>query len=356
MHTEINLFFKEINKSYSSNIPFVVYRKPNSELVSAYIQNTAEVFELKTFNDTGFVFSEFKKDGKKIIFPKDKCRKISTLANPDLEWQSDNENNSLKKFSKNKAKKNHIELVQKTIDFIKNNQAEKIVISRKETLKYTEYDVINMLKRMLKEYSNAFVYLWYHPVVGLWMGATPERLINIGHGKFKTMALAGTQPYKGSMNVDWKNKEIHEQQLVTNFILKKIKGYIEEIKIDGPYSVRAGNLLHLRTDISGNFRSANLLESLINSLYPTPAICGVPKSVASKFILQNEGYDRAFYSGFLGELNIDSSTNLFVNLRCMQLENKYCSIYVGGGITKDSDPIQEWEETVFKAEVIKKVL
>ncbi len=82
----------------------------------------------------------------------------------------------------------------------------------------------------------------------------------------------------------------------------------------------------------------------------------MPKSVATKFILKNEGYNRAYYSGFLGELNIHDVTNLFVNLRCMQLEKMIASIYVGGGITKDSNSKKEWDETVCKAEVIKKVL
>jgi isochorismate synthase len=356
LHTDINLFFGKIEKYYASNRPFVVYKKPNSELVSAYIQSTKEVYDLKTFTETGFVFAPFNDASKKIIFPKDKCLWLSTLTGPHHELQEANENNSFKGFSKTQAKKDHIELVQKTIDFIRNNQAEKIVISRKEMLEYSNFNPINVLKRMLNGYSNAFVYLWFHPVVGLWLGATPERLIRVGQGNFNTMALAGTQNYKGSTEVDWNDKELHEQQLVTDFILEKIEGYIEEIKIDGPYSVRAGNLLHLRTDISGNLQSTVLLKNLINSLYPTPAICGLPKRDASKFILQNEGYDRSFYTGFLGELNIDGSTNLFVNLRCMQLENNYCSIYVGGGITKDSDPFREWEETVVKAEVIKKVL
>ena len=109
------------------------------------------------------------------------------------------------------------------------------------------------------------------------------------------------------MDVSWNDKEIHEQQLVTDFILEKIKGYIDQIKINGPYAVKAGSLLHLRTDITGSFQSDNLLDSLITSLFPTPAVCGLPKDVASKFILQNEGYDRSFYAGFLGELNIDDA-------------------------------------------------
>jgi isochorismate synthase len=209
---------------------------------------------------------------------------------------------------------------------------------------------------MLKNYENSFVYLWFHPVIGLWMGASPERLINIHQNKFKTMALASTRSYNGSTHVDWNEKEKQEQQFVTDFILAKIKDYIDAINSKGPYTVRTGNLLHLRTDISGNLKADNLMENLIHSLHPTPAVCGLPTDVAQQFILQNEGYNRSFYSGFLGELNIDDTTNLFVNLRCMQLENNYCSIYVGGGITKDSDPLQEWEETVSKAEVIKMVL
>lgn len=98
------------------------------------------------------------------------------------------------------------------------------------------------------------------------------------------------------------------------------------------------------------------MEKLINALHPTPAVCGLPKAVAEAFILQNENYDRSYYSGYLGELNLNERTSLFVNLRCVELENNLASIYVGGGITADSIPENEWEETVSKAEVMKKVL
>jgi isochorismate synthase len=356
LHTEISLFFEEIERSYSTNSPLVVYRKPNTELVSAYIQNSDTVYELKSFRDKGFIFAPFKESDKKIIFPKDKCNEITTIMRSENDCQHDNIKISFSGISKGQTKKDHIELVHKTINFIKSNKAKKVVISRKETFKNSEIDVIKTFIRMLKKYNNAFVYLWFHPSVGLWMGATPERLISVGQNKFKTMALAGTQLYNGTTDALWNDKEIHEQQLVTDFILEKIKGIIGQIEINGPYPVKAGSLLHLRTDISGSCQTAKILDDLISSLFPTPAVCGLPKDVATKFILQNEGYDRAFYSGYLGELNIDDSTNLFVNLRCMQLENKDCTIYVGGGITKDSNPEKEWEETVSKADVIKRVL
>ena len=89
------------------------------------------------------------------------------------------------------TKLQHIALVQKTIDYIQNNEAEKIVISRMEMLKHTNFEVLNSYKKMLKNYENAMVYLWFHPNIGCWMGASPERLLNCNRHKFKTMALAG---------------------------------------------------------------------------------------------------------------------------------------------------------------------
>ena len=112
-------------------------------------------------------------------------------------------------------------------------------------------------------------------------------------------------------------------------------------------------------------------------MHPTPAVCGLPKGSAKQFILKHEAYNREFYTGFLGELNCETtiaprsgrrnienrayaitrnSTQLYVNLRCMQLKNQQAIIYVGGGITESSNAESEWEETVSKSLVIKSVL
>ncbi len=48
--------------------------------------------------------------------------------------------------------------------------------------------------------------------------------------------------------------------------------------------------------------------------------------------------------------------SFFSDVRCMQIKNKHALIYVGGGITKDSDPQLEWEETVNKTQTMMRVL
>ena len=347
-------FFKEITTIFNSNIPFVVFRKPNENEVTAFCQKTDELFELKSFDQSGFIFAPFYKNELKIIFPIKECNVFTIKGAKDFDVSK--EKTTLKSTSNKSEELNHISIVKKAVEFIKNDKAKKIVLSRKEILESDGIDLIDSLKKMLNKYKNAFVYVWFHPKIGLWMGATPECLITIKNNNLKTMALAGTQKFNGSLDVIWKDKELHEQQFVTDYIVENIEDKLIEIKTEGPFTVQAGSLLHLRTDISGTLKSSNLLENLINSLHPTPAICGIPKDVATTYILKNEEYMRTYYAGYLGELNMDDSTNIYVNLRCMSIKNNTAEIYVGGGITSESIPEKEWLETVSKTEIMKSVL
>ena len=54
--------------------------------------------------------------------------------------------------------------------------------------------------------------------------------------------------------------------------------------------------------------------------------------------------------------SINRFTELFVNLRCMQLVKDQALIYVGGGITAGSDPENEWDETVLKSKTMSSIL
>jgi len=183
------------------------------------------------------------------------------------------------------------------------------------------------------------------------------------------------QPFVANTKVLWQKKEINEQQLVTNFIIDHLKPLVSNLTIGNTETVKAGNLLHLKTKISGLLHSN--IKTVINALHPTPAVCGLPKVTAKQFILDNENYKRDYYTGFLGELNIKKETkrnanrrniennvytaiktvsNLYVNLRCMQLTDTEAKVYVGGGITKDSIPEKEWNETVNKAKTMKNIL
>jgi isochorismate synthase len=357
LQKEHSIFFSEIQKIFEAKLPFVIYRKPGEIQVRAYIQNDAQLYNLDDFNTAGFVFAPFHNEEAKIVFPESKSRRIWTnITNVGGLTLQEPKSNLTQISNPQEIKEKHLNLVKEGLAFIKEGQAKKIVLSWKEVLRIDNFDMLNTFKKMLMNYENAFVYLWFHPEVGMWMGASPERLLHIKNNLLKSMALAGTQLFEGSEKVIWNEKEIKEQEFVTDFLLDQLTGSVSSIKVSKPYTAKAGSLLHIRTDISGTLDSDKTLKDLIDALHPTPAVCGLPKDVATNFILNKEGYHRDYYSGYLGELNVDHTTNLYVNLRCMKLKNNEASIYVGGGITIDSNPDEEWAETLSKTGVMRKVL
>jgi isochorismate synthase len=340
---------KKIAASLRDKIPFVMYRKPNSTKIVSVFQKDTSINFTHDFVEKGFVFAPFDGIDKTLLIPDSISERKIFDANSISFEEKEKTNSEL-------GKKEHIALVEKGINFINTSEIDKVVLSRKEKIEVEGFDCWETFKKLTTTYPNAFVYLWFHPVSGMWLGATPEVLLSIKNERFKIMSLASTQEYKVDLDVVWNAKEIEEHQIVTDYIVSKLEK--KNLKISETYTVKAGSLVHLRADISGRISSSDFdLKKMIQVLHPTPAICGMPKELAKEFILKNENYHREYYTGFLGEIN-DKTIDLFVNLRCMKLDanQKQVSLYIGGGITKDSNATLEWEETVAKSKVMKKVL
>ena len=199
--------------------------------------------------------------------------------------------------------------------------------------------------------------LSHTPVSGTWIGSTPEIILSGEGNTWNTVALAGTMPMQGEvMPTEWHKKEQDEQAFVSEYINKVIKKFSSKIAIKGPYTTRAGQLVHLRTDFQFGLKKTSELGNLLDALHPTPAVCGLPKDKAYDFIIENEGYDRKYYSGIIGWLDPNGHTTLYVNLRCLNVIGNYATLYAGGGILPSSDANSEWEETQHKMKTIKLVI
>jgi isochorismate synthase len=365
-------FFETLERQYQNQLPFVVYSRAINSIIKCWLQNDDTLHITSDFTESGFVFAPFDLSDKSILLPETECEHLTLeISNLDLE------ENFKTTTIENYGEEQHMQLVTKGIDAIKQGELSKVVLSRKVEKDIESTNPLIIFRRLFNTYKNAMVYCWYHPKVGLWLGATPELLFKVEGKQLTTISLAGTQPYVETEDVSWTNKEYEEQQIVTDYIVQQIEPHTKDIKVSDVETVRAGNLLHLKTYIHSQIKSDSNLKSVIEALHPTPAVCGFPKKASKQFILANENYKREYYTGFLGELNLKTSktrntnrrnvennayavvrkhSNFYVNLRCMQLKDKKAVIYVGGGITKDSVPQNEWEETVNKTKTIVNVL
>jgi isochorismate synthase len=259
------------------------------------------------------------------------------------------------------------ELVERAVEKIKQTETfQKVVLSRKKEIDIPEnFDAIEHFRNVNQKYPSLFCSLVYLPQQNqIWIGASPEVLVSQDeHGFFDTMALAGTQsafnqngePIACS-DALWRQKEIEEQALVSRYIIncfKKIR--VREFDEIGPKTIQAGNLMHLQTTFKVDSHKINfpqIASVMLGLLHPTSAVCGMPKEEALRFIKENEPYHRGFYSGYLGPVNLNQTTNLFVNLRSLCVADRKISLFAGCGITVDSNPEKEWKETEMKLKTI----
>lgn len=352
----MNIFFSKLKLHKEQNLPFVLYSKPNTRDLIGILQQDNTLYKVSDYSEKGFVFASF--DEKQLVLIPENESEIISAEKEITAFEvieSDDQKIDVE------AKIQYEDLVSKGIEAIKNEEFKKVVLSRSEKVNLSEFDFVQTFQHLVQLYPATFCYCFFHPKIGLWMGATPEQLLKANGNVFETTALAGTQKANLETEIRWEQKEKDEQQYVTDFIVKRLREVANSVVVTEPYSLKAGSIWHIKTDISGVLNENSTLEEVIDTLHPTPAVCGLPKKKAKAFIIENENYERTFYTGFLGELNssfagIKTSSDLFVNLRSMQIQDKTAILYMGCGITRESIPEKEWEESVNKSMTMKRVL
>jgi len=374
LHTDCG--YSYLDTLVLQNTSFAIYRMPGNKETAFALQqkeNPESLLQLTDLNGkSGFVVSPFRVseqtpivllhpdvnlEGEDSIldFLERRFQKIDPLTGKSNLGTTASERPDSKgsSFFTNPycAYKKAFELFQ---DALRSNTCEKIVLSR--TLKKrmpVGFSVGRTFKAACEAYPEAFVYLCHTPQTGTWFGSSPELLLSGENSSWHTAALAGTMkaPVEGT-SVEWNNKNIREQHIVSDYLEKQLSLHHLTGKKKGPYTSKAGKLMHLKTDFDFKMTQKGRIGDLLESLHPTPAVCGFPKEKAHQLLLDHEGYDRKYYSGFIGELSLNERTNLFVNLRCMQVQSNTLTFFAGGGLLASSELDAEWEETEEKLQTM----
>jgi len=325
---------------------FAIYRLPEEEEIHFVMQESGSpvlLYDIEELNDReGFVFAPFRITKECPIL----------LIRPDVTELSDVFNAETKPMAAGKDESYSEADYQQSFEiFLKSlteGKHEKLVLSRTKSISRSEsFSPGRAFMEACRKYIYSYVYLFHTPKSGTWMGSTPEILLSGEGSDWKTIALAGTQ-FSPSKCVEWDEKNRKEQELVSFYIKERLASIGVIPSVQGPYTVKAGDLVHLRTDFLFSLPDKKAQGSLLKLLHPTPAVSGLPKESAYRFILENEGYDRRYYSGFLGLLNSSGKSDLYVNLRCMSIGKDYLTLFAGGGLLASSTLEEEWKETEYK--------
>lgn len=339
---------------------YAIYRLPHEDHATLITQSVGEPMELHSLTELngkqGFVVAPFEvKADQPVVLIQGKTETIA-LSNEQL--TADDGKNRLPSDMSNYYK----------VDFanyhsqLEADKFRKIVLARcADEQMPNGVKPIDLFYRACQLYPRLFIALVDTEKSGCWLTATPEILLD-GHGAdWRTIALAGTMKLEGDQldgegeTLTWSTKNIQEQRIVATYITECLEQFTDDFREEGPRTIRAANLVHLRSDFTFKLADNNKIGDLLQALHPTPAVCGLPKREAFKFIVKNEHTPRRYYSGFMGPV-AQEDTHLYVSLRCMNIDGDVCHLYAGGGLLKDSVEEQEWLETEAKMETMKRLL
>ena len=191
--------------------------------------------------------------------------------------------------------------------------------------------------------------------------SSPEQFLSVSaNGQLSTRPIKGTRPRSADTVIDAANaaelandpKERAENLMIVDLMRNDLARVAEPntVAVTQLFEVESYATVHqLVSTVEAQLQTGATVEQALSAAFPGGSMTGAPKIRAMQLIDQLEGAPRGVYSGVVGHLGIDGSADLGMVIRSLVFHGSTVSLGVGGGITIDSNPEAELEETKLKA-------
>jgi menaquinone-specific isochorismate synthase len=258
------------------------------------------------------------------------------------------ETNLLSNSSIINEKEEWLNLVNCGLETLKTTDLEKVVLAREKVIRGISGLPIQQFKEELDNptSSNYSFYLQLNKNIAF-SSSTPERLFSIEKNQIHSEALAGTALKDEEKKLLESKKNILEHDYVCQALEEALGECCESFEKSPRTLKKLKTLIHLNRKYKGTLKDQYSLKRLIDLIHPTPAVGGLPKSAAMKYIEDHEEFDRGFYAGPIGVIGPDF-TEFTVGIRSAVYYRGEISLYAGAGIIKEGVAEVEWHETEAK--------
>lgn len=251
-----------------------------------------------------------------------------------------------------------VELFEQIQASFSHGQSKKIVASREiEFTSPTSFNIESILQNLIENNPACFIFA-YQKGERVFLGATPEILVQKQNEKILSYALAGTLPksVKNAQDILLHDpKNLHEHDIVVQKIKEKMSENSEQVTVLKTEVMTLKNVYHLRTRLLAENSSQSLLE-WAKQLHPTPALGGEPRSFALDFLRKHETHERGLYAAPIGVLDQEGNGTIAVGIRSALILNRRLYAYAGCGIVPSSNCLDEFNETKIKLKTILEAL
>lgn len=237
-------------------------------------------------------------------------------------------------------------------------EMQKVVLARVCEVRFaTAINIDAALAFLNQKYADCYRFL-FEPSPGLaFYGATPELLARVDGDQIATMGLAGTIKRGQTPEEDAAlaerllndPKEAYEHRVVVDALRERLAPLTAALNIPAaPVPLKLSNLQHLYTPISGRLKHPAGVLPLVELLHPTPALGGVPRERAMRYICEAEPVPRGWYAAPIGWIDHNLDGQFAVAIRSAVAQGERAWLYAGAGVVAESTPRREWDETALK--------
>lgn len=267
----------------------------------------------------------------------------------------------LPQFKSNHSKESYMKMVKEAQKYIFSGDIFQIVPSQRISLN-GEYDGFS-LYRILRS-INPSPYLFYLNFNDFQLaGSSPEVMVKVDTRKEKRIAIvrpiAGTYPRGKDSIEDEKNinalisdpKERAEHLMLVDLARNDIGRVCKTGTVNVPKLMtieKYSHVFHMVSTVEGELKDDKSSIDLLKACFPHGTLSGAPKIRAIEIINELENTQRGPYGGCLGFFGLNDSINTCITIRTFLIYPDHIEIQAGGGVVADSDPENEYNETLRK--------
>jgi para-aminobenzoate synthetase component 1 len=341
-----------------------------------------EIEKLSSLNPDKIGFPDLFFFEPEIVIRFNEKEMIIEAANPEKIFAEINADNLPASPSINKvkiqsrvSKKEYIEIINRLKQHIRRGDCYEINFCQEFFAENAETDPVDVYKKLSHFSPNPFSALYR--LNNLWLiCASPERFIKKQGNKIISQPIKGTSKRdreddeKDMLNKDdLRNsaKDRSENVMVVDLVRNDLSKVCKDgtVTVDELYGIYSFPQVHqMISTVSGELKDNISFRDIIKATFPMGSMTGAPKKRVMELIEQYEKTKRGIFSGAVGYIlpdgdlpagQADFDFNVVIRSIMYNADSKYLSFQAGSGITFYSDPEQEWEECMMKAEAMKNV-
>jgi len=266
----------------------------------------------------------------------------------------------------NLTKKEYIDMVKRCKEYISAGDIFQANLSQRLSAHVRGIDPLNLYRILRGINPSPFSAFFDTGEIQL-VSSSPERLVRLNDGIIETRPIAGTRPRGDDLlknTILQKELLSDEKERAEHIMLVDLERndigrvcrfgtvHVDEFMVLEPYS----HVTHIVSNITGSIRHDKDAIDLIQAVFPGGTITGVPKIRCMEIIDELEPTARGPYTGSLGYISNTGDIDFNIIIRTFVISDGWAHVQVGAGIVADSDPVREYNETLYKAEALIKTL